>query len=62
MYYIIASGVSPKGDSSPKRRRTKKVSFTVADANKWYVLLEDAKMGKYPPMNNLGELFRARTS
>ena len=41
---------------------TKKVSFTVADANKWYVLLEDAKMGKYPPMNNLGELFRARTS
>ena len=39
---------------------TKRVSFNVVDANAWYVLLEDAKMGKYPPMRNLGELFTQR--
>ena len=41
---------------------TKKVVFNVSDANKWYVMLEDAKMGKYPPMINLGDLFTRRLS
>ena len=37
----------------PQRRLT----FNVDDAVGWYKLIEDAKMGKYPPMVNLGLLF-----
>lgn len=40
----------------PQRR----VMFNVNDANTWYKLIEDAKMGKYPQMKNLGSIYSQR--
>ncbi|MCF0145850.1 MAG: zinc ribbon domain-containing protein [Eubacterium sp.] len=40
----------------PQRRYT----LDVKDVNGWYMAIEDAKMGKYPAMKNLGELYKNR--
>ena len=37
----------------PERR----VSFETSMGEKWFIVIEDAKMGKYPQMANLGRLF-----
>ena len=40
-------------DGIPQR----KVSLSVNNPEKWFMMIEDAKMGKYPQMKNLGQLF-----
>lgn len=36
----------------------KRYSLDVKDTNGWYVAIEDAKMGKYPAMKDLGKLYK----
>ena len=38
----------------PERR----VSIDTNEADKWFIAIEDAKMGKYPKMVNLGILYK----
>lgn len=37
----------------PERR----ITLDTSNAGKWFIVIEDAKMGKYPKMQNLGSLF-----
>lgn len=57
---IVPKGIFSSGkiiqftyDGIPRR----KISLDTAEANKWFVVIEDAKMGKYPKMVDLGKLY-----
>lgn len=43
-----------KYDGVPQRR----VSLQTGNPNKWFIVIEDAKMGKYPEMTGLGNLYQ----